>query len=354
MLNISKEDRKQLREAIASAYPNPADLRIFIDDELSQNLALISTADSHNTVIFDLIKWAIAKGYIDDLILALAKDTKNPEIQRFCGRVLQQHLSLNAPDSLAVETSLGFEPTDWDLEVSYEELQSFLPKRFSFEADVGALRRGLERANSVCKITFADRPPAESGTGVLIAPDLVLTNYHVLSREEGADLNAIAQAAQFEFGYVSTQFGESTRTQIAKSAAPDPVVAASPIEQLDYALIRLSPGANFTIKPVPLNVTVPLVPRSPLNILQHPEGEEMKVSLSNNGVVKTNEARGLVLYVNPAKRGSSGSPCFDDDWKLVALHHKQMQTSFGSVREGILLSAIYPQISSILQFSKEM
>jgi V8-like Glu-specific endopeptidase len=354
MLDMSNEDRQQLREVIEAAYPAPDDLEIFVDEKLNRNLVVIAGSGKHGTVIFKLIQWAIAKGYIDDLILALAKDTKNPEIQRFCGRVLQQHLSLNAPDSLAVETSLGFEPTDWDLEVSYEELQSFLPKRFSFEADVGALRRGLERANSVCKITFADRPPAESGTGVLISPDLVLTNYHVLSRKEGADLNAIAQAAQFEFGYVSTQFGESTRTQIVKAAAPEPVVAASPIEKLDYALIRLSPGEDFTIKPVPLNVTDQLAPRSPLNILQHPEGEKMKVSLSNNGVVKTNEARGLVLYVNPAKRGSSGSPCFDDDWKLVALHHKQMQTSFGSVREGILLSAIYPQISSILQFSKEM
>jgi endonuclease G len=352
MLNLSNSDRQQLREAIEAAYPAADDLEIFVAEKLNKNLAVIAGSGKHGTVIFKLIQWAIAKGYIDDLILALAKDTKNPDIQRFCGRVLQQYLSLNAPDSLAVETSGGFEPSDWDLAISDEELQSFLPKRFSFEADVGTLQRGLERANSVCKITFADRPPAESGTGVLIAPDLVLTNYHVLSRKEGADLNAIAQAAQFEFGYVSTQFGESTRTQIVKAAAPDPVVAASPIEQLDYALIRLSPGENFTIEPVPLNVTVPLVPRSPLNILQHPEGEKMKVSLSNNGVVKTNEARGLVLYVNPTQRGSSGSPCFDDDWKLVALHHKEMQTSFGSVREGILLSAIYPQISSILKSSE--
>jgi endonuclease G, mitochondrial len=86
--------------------------------------------------------------------------------------------------------------------------------------------------------------------------------------------------------------------------------------------------------------------RSPLNILQHPEGTALKVSLSNNGVVKTNEQKGLVLYVNPTKKGSSGSPCFDNDWKLVALHHKSLQTSFGSVREGILFSAIHRHIKA--------
>jgi endonuclease G, mitochondrial len=348
MLNLSNVDRKQLRAAIESAYPEPYDLKRFVDEELNKNLATISTAPSHSSVVFDLIKWAIAKGYIDDLILALAKDTQNPDIQRFCGRVLRQHLSLNDSDSLTAESLLDLEPTTWDLEVSYEELQSFLPKQFSFEADVGNLQRGLELANSVCKITFADRLPQECGTGVLIAPDLVLTNYHVLSMQEGADLNAIAQTARFEFGYISPKFGETARTQTLKAADNVPVLASSPIRELDYALLRLSPGEDFTIEPVSYSTSSTLMPKSPLNILQHPEGDAMKVSLSNNGVVKTNEARGLVLYVNPTKRGSSGSPCFDHDWRLVALHHKEMATSFGSVREGILFSAIYPQISSVL------
>ena len=348
MLNLSNSDRKQLREAIASAYPAPSDLKIFVDDELNQNLALISTADSHTTVIFDLIKWAIAKNYIDDLILALEKDTNNPNIQQFCGRVLRQHMRLNASEELAVEELLPFELTDWGLGVSDEELQGFLPKQFSFEADVGTLRRGLELANSVCKITFTDRPPEASGTGVLIAPDLVLTNYHVLSMKDSADLTAIARSARFEFGNVSPKFGEVARSQILNAADDNPLVASSPINQLDYALLRLSGSKDFSIEPVLVSASSQLIPKSPLNILQHPEGNAMKVSLSNNGVVKTNELRGLVLYVNQTKQGSSGSPCFDNDWRLVALHHKEMDTSFGSIREGILLSAIYPQISKFI------
>jgi endonuclease G, mitochondrial len=348
MLTLSNNDRKQLREAIESAYPEPYDLKRFVDEELNRNLATISIAPSHSSVIFDLIKWAIAKGYVDDLILALDRDTQNPEIQRFCGRVLRQYLNLNTSDALIVESPLDLEPAAWDLEVSYEELQSFLPKQFTFEADVGNLRRGLALANSVCKITFADRPPEASGTGVLIAPGLVLTNYHVLNLQESADLNAIAKSARFEFGYVSPKFGESIRTKILPAVNTGPVVCSSPIRELDYALLRFSPDENFSIEPVPFSSSSQLMPKSPLNILQHPEGDAMKASLSNNGVVKTNEARGLVLYVNPTKRGSSGSPCFDNDWNLVALHHREMATSFGSVREGILFSSIYSQISSVL------
>jgi endonuclease G, mitochondrial len=350
MLNLSNDDRKQLREAIESAYPDPDDLKVFVNEKLNRNLAVVGGSGKHGTVIFNLIQWAIAKGYIEDLILALAKDTQNPAIQGFSGRVLRQHLSLNASGGLAGESllKLNFELTDWDVAVSDEELQVFLPRQFSFEADVGNLRRGLELANSVCKITFTDRPPQESGTGVLIAPGLVLTNYHVLSLKEGADLNEIAKSARFEFGYVSPKFNEITRHQSLKSAENQPVPASSPIHELDYALLRLSPDEDFSTEPVPFDSSLRLMPNSPLNMLQHPEGEEMKVSLSNNGVVKSNEDRGLVLYVNSTKRGSSGSPCFDSDWNLVALHHKERATSFGSIREGILFSAIYPQIASIL------
>ncbi len=349
MLELSKDDRKALREAIQSAYPDRGSLEIFVDDGLNQNLAVVAGDGKHDKVIFELIKWAIAKGYIDDLILALAADTENrPDIQQFCRLVLRQRLVLNPPDGVTRELSLDLDPSTWDIDIRSEELEGFLPQQFTFEADVGKLQEGLGLANAVCKITFSDRPAGESGTGVLIAPDLVLTNYHVISREAGADLNALAQTAQFEFGYVSTPFGEPRRTQQLTVARQMPVVAASPIAELDYALIRLSPGENFAIKPVPLSSTAQLQPRSPLHMLQHPEGEALKVSLSNNGVVKTNEQRGLVLYVNPTKQGSSGSPCFDDDWNLVALHHKAMQTSFGSLREGILMSAIYPQIAAFL------
>ncbi len=348
MLNLSKGDRKQLREAIASAYPDPDELRIFVDQELGINLAVVAGGGKHGVVIFNLIQWAIAKGYIEDLILALAKDMENREdIQQFCARVLRQRLLLNPSENLIdEELTLELEPSTWGIDVRSEELEFFLPKQFTFEADVGSLQQGLELANAVCKITFTDRPPAESGTGVLIAPGLVLTNYHVLSSQLGTNLNEIAQSARFEFGYVSTQFGEATRTQVMTVADSKPVVAASPIDEFDYALIRLKAREDFTIKPVPLNASAQLMPRSPLNILQHPEGDEMKVSLSNNGVVKTNEERGLVLYVNPTKRGSSGSPCFDNDWKLIALHHKKMQTSFGSIREGILFSAIHRHIQA--------
>lgn len=338
MRELLKEERKHLREIIESAYPVPNKLNIFVGEELNENLALIAGGNDHRDVIFNLITWSIAKGRIQDLIGALAKDNSDrSDIQQFCAPFLQPQ----------------WNPSSWDINVDSEELQLFLPQQFSVEADVGKLQQGLNlAAQAVCKITFADatiptrgdRSATGSGTGVLIAPGFVLTNYHVLSLQAGADLNEIAQSAKFEFGYVSNQASAVTNTTILTAVGTKAVVAFSCVEELDYVVIQLSPQADLAIRPVPLNVTAKLLPRSPLHILQHPAGEEMKVSLSNNGVVKINEEKGLVLYVNQTKDGSSGSPCFDDDWRLVALHHKSMATSFGSVREGILYGAIHRHI----------
>jgi V8-like Glu-specific endopeptidase len=344
MLELSSRDRKVLRGAIETAYPDPDDLSLFVDEELNENLAAIATGNLRIKA-FDLIQWARARGYLEDLILAIARDKPNRlDIQQFCAKVLRQRVWLNAEIGDRSDSFLSPDLDAWGIDPQAEQLESFFPRQFSYEADVGLLRDGLDCSSAVCKITFSDRSPTASGTGVLIAPDLVLTNYHVLSRQDNADLNAIARTAQIQFGYISTHFGQQPKVQVVKLAESNPVVSASPIAELDYALIRIAPGTDFHAKPVRLNSTAQLEPRSPLNILQHPEGEQLKVSLSNNGVVKINQSRGLVLYVNKTNPGSSGSPCFDDDWKLVALHHKGLQTSFGSIREGILWSAIHQHI----------
>lgn len=345
MIQLTANDKDKLIESIVSVYVRSDQLALLLFSKLDKNLEVEAGSGSLDVVAFRLIQRAIARGYIEDLIVAIAKDaTGRKDVQKLCTKILQQRMVLNHEENLVDGLALPLDIADWDLDIQAEELESFIPKRFSFQADVGKLRDGLDLASAVCKITFSDRPPEVSGTGVLIASDLVLTNYHVLSTKEGVDLNKCIQTAQFDFGYVSTRFG---RTETFKAVASSPIEAYSPIEELDYALIRLNipHPDSFKIEPVPLNESANLTPRSPLNLLQHPEGEALKVSLSNNGVVKTRDNLGLVLYVNPTKGGSSGSPCFDDDWQLVALHHKNLQTSFGSVREGILWSAIQDHIN---------
>lgn len=95
MPKLTKEEHRQLREAVLSAYPNPDDLEIFVAEALGQNLATITGRGKYRYVVFELIGEAISQGFIDQLILTLAQDTQNPDIFRFYARVLPPYLDLN-------------------------------------------------------------------------------------------------------------------------------------------------------------------------------------------------------------------------------------------------------------------
>jgi endonuclease G len=74
----------------------------------------------------------------------------------------------------------------------------------------------------------------------------------------------------------------------------------------------------------------------------------MEVTPNDNGITGIYQSEGLIQYVTRTQGGSSGSPCFNEDWKVVALHHAERAKSFGTIREGILFSAIYDRIKEYL------
>jgi endonuclease G, mitochondrial len=74
----------------------------------------------------------------------------------------------------------------------------------------------------------------------------------------------------------------------------------------------------------------------------------MKLAPSANGIVGVYEDIGLVQYATRTLNGSSGSPCFDDNWQPVALHHAERAKTFGAIREGVLLEPIVNEVRSLL------
>jgi hypothetical protein len=47
----------------------------------------------------------------------------------------------------------------------------------------------------------------------------------------------------------------------------------------------------------------------------------LKLALDTEAVIGVNDSGTRVRYRTNTDEGSSGSPCFDDRWNLVALHH---------------------------------
>jgi V8-like Glu-specific endopeptidase len=206
--------------------------------------------------------------------------------------------------------------------------------------------RAVERASSVCLIEVPKIK--RQGTGFLIGEALVLTNYHVLYTAE-EDLEANARETVFNFGKISTAPGQPPAGQSFRAASGQSIVRSSTVDQLDYVLLRVDDSIRGAkeIKPAPFTTQMPYK-RMGLNILQHPEGETMKLALSSNGVVEVFPERGLVQYTTRAEGGSSGAPCFTNDWQVIALHHAERSKAFGVVREGIIFEAIHKEIAAFL------
>ncbi len=58
-----------------------------------------------------------------------------------------------------------------------------------------------------------------------------------------------------------------------------------------------------------------------VNIVQHPGGMPKQIALYHNVVVFSDPADFRVQYLTDTLPGSSGSPVFDSEWRVVAMHH---------------------------------
>jgi V8-like Glu-specific endopeptidase len=122
------------------------------------------------------------------------------------------------------------------------------------------------------------------------------------------------------------------------------VLWTSPPEQLDASVLRLDMSVNCE-PPYPLAVSMPVADTDRVYVIGHPQGGTLSISIQDNRVVDVKEPK--LHYRAPTEPGSSGSPVFNQDWELVALHHagsKEMKALSGEgvqeANEGIWVSAI--------------
>ncbi len=97
--------------------------------------------------------------------------------------------------------------------------------------------------------------------------------------------------------------------------------------ELDYVMLEVddSPGEHEEIgymRPVPKT----LATVQPAFIIQHPCGDPQKVVLQDNWITYVAPDHRRVQYLTNTEHGSSGSPVCNENWEVVALHHRVGQS----------------------------
>ncbi len=203
------------------------------------------------------------------------------------------------------------------------------------------LEKGTRVARSVCRILT----PEGLGTGFLIAPNLLMTNNHVIQDQNVAAESTIEFDYQLDF---NSNAPETSRYKLDLSRFHSN-------SDLDYTIVGVMPEAN---KPpleswgfLHLNANTDPVPGEHVIIIQHPNGGPKQITLTANQVVGVWEHR--LHYTTDTMPGSSGSPVFNDLWQVIAIHHAGGELQINAkgekrfVNEGILMSAIRPDAGKL-------
>lgn len=211
-------------------------------------------------------------------------------------QIPKENMLFNSKDSIAMERILGKNDL---FPISY-------------------LQIGLNNSKSVCRISIRDSRGVVVGygTGFLVAPNIILTNNHVINSYQ------VASNSTAEFNY---QDDENFMPCTTYNFRLNPQTFFITDVKLDFTLVAVNENVTNEkhlkdfgfLKMSQKEGTI--LPEEYVSIIQHPKGGPKSVTLRENKVSRIKD--GFIHYLTDTEPGSSGSPVFNDQWNLVALHH---------------------------------
>ncbi|MEV0693117.1 trypsin-like peptidase domain-containing protein [Streptomyces sp. NPDC050388] len=185
------------------------------------------------------------------------------------------------------------------------------------------LPRGARAARSIARISARENGrELPIGTGFLVSPGLLMTNHHVLPDADAARHCFVEFDAQVT---VDNTPQPPTRLEFA----PDGFFTAD--KRLDFALVLVAPGPDrrppgeafgwhrLSAQPGKLVIG------EPVNIIGHPMGRLKEIAVRENALqVRLDD---FLHYRTDTEPGNSGSPVFNDQWEVIALHHSGVPRS---------------------------
>lgn len=229
------------------------------------------------------------------------------------------------------------------------QLHSYVNGKWQPQDALVSGRRFMQACDHVCRISVEGE---HKGTGVLIRPTVVATAAHVISDLVGVDHLALADSLKkLEVHF----FHADDLLEDGEASPARPVVAKLHHDWLGYfsppadadkgflatiegvnginadsgpwdmALIRLAAPPREGLRGHRLRDGEPPDVEFGVHVLHHPatpHGKPMSMLWSIGMVNKKLGEPKLLRWLHNANtdEGSSGAPCFDNDWRIVALH----------------------------------
>jgi endonuclease G len=227
---------------------------------------------------------------------------------------------------------------------------------------INFLDRGRRAAAAVCRIKMPMNEGFAYGTGFLVGARLLMTNNHVIaSRAEASQVEA-------EFGFEYDVDGVLA-DPVQFNLRPDEMFFTD--SNLDFTLVAVAPFSEGGVS-IERFGRLPLIPVSGkgvggewVSIVQHPNGQPKQIAIRASQIISLDPVTvpginfdQFIHYSTDTEPGSSGSPVFNDQWQVVAIHHKavpapvepgarQAKKVRWIANEGVRISAIFGLLSRL-------
>ena len=339
---LSGPQLEMISEAIVDGYDAPTLTRVLRFKMGVVLPKIVNEKQGFGGIVFDLLDWAEKRGKALEVLSVAYAD--NPDNQS-----LEQAAKANGLNLAEVSRKYDLKappPKPASLEAAVNRHSRFI--------DYGQfLTRFLSLGDRICKV----ETPDEIGTGFLIGPDLVLTNFHVVDtvlndaekRSQTLcrlDYKQDAEGKTYRLGaggvLASRPYADSDITGVGE---PEP-------EKLDYALLQLAEPVGNVPATGPgkrgwfvLGGEAPvLAVRDFIVIPQHPDGRHLEIAWGS--LLAFNGDLTRVRHDVITDGGSSGSPCFTIDLTPFGLHHARDPEDHPTFNQAIPLKRIAKDIES--------
>ena len=338
MRNLTGTEFEAARNALISGFFKYSDLEQLAAFVLDLNLEAEVGTGGLKKVAFDLLKLTESEGWTEILLReAAARKPGNAELHA----IVQQLGLAPAPFRNAAGAPPGVGSGGWEAIVLEA---SGMAKSGEWR------RRMIDRERKVCQILFQSKPVA---TGFLVAPDLVMSNWHAFEYPPNSGQLGDLRNYQvrFDFRAADEEHVASPGTTVALDVQ-EGYRDKSHKEELDYVIVKLARSVGAEVLPggekrgfLGLG-TRPFAVNEPALLLQHPYGRTLEFAIGPVLGWLPSRVNEIYEHLANTEEGASGSPCFACDWTLFGLHHRT-DPQTGARNRAVATTAILERMGAI-------